>query len=206
MLMSAWMGWSKMYITAPVVDLFIYPPRLRKILLELKRAGDLRLEGLAFLHRQEMLILLINTFMTYLALYISETNYEAVIIYIAFIIIHLNGVYFIANKFIIPCSIGAIANGKITGIEYHVMPLSIWGWYVKHVFKGDDGNMYEDRTKNISKKDVGYVELSECDNIYVLYDRENMRKNVFYCPGVFSRCCASYSQYRKYGKLEVVRN
>lgn len=117
-----------------------------------------------------MATLLIVLYMTVSVSLVAESIYGPAFLNIFFLFLHYSNLNYIAKKIVIPCSVGVMAPGKITSVDYHSIPISVYGWVVGHEFIGPDKKTHTSVTKNISKKDVGYIDFQKGDAIHVLFD------------------------------------
>ena len=198
-------GQKSGYITAPILDLIIYTPRLRAIISDLKENNDFRPEGLRLLHRLQIGIFIFSLFFALpIFLFAEEYIYAPYVIIFVFIIANAQNSYVIINRFIVPYSIGAIVIGKIIDVAYDAIPIYTRGWDISYEFCIGENRLIKNRIANIGKKNMGQLRPSKVKSVYVFYSKGNPENNTIYVPGIFQKCCVSRARFKKYQHLGEV--
>jgi|GEM_PF-1930249 len=188
-------------ITAPILDLIIYTPRLRAIISDLKKNDDFRPEGLHLLHRQQIGFFIFALLLVVPIFLFAEYVYAPYAIILLFVLMIAYTTNVSINSYIIPISIGNLITGKMLSVEYDPIPVYKHGWIIRYEFWVGRKRRIENRIGNIEKKDMRPLSPKKGDDAYVFYNTDNPHNNMIYAPGFFQKCCVSRARFNKYQRL-----
>lgn len=187
---------ARPWVTFPVLDWFLYTPRLRRIIFDLKEKNDYRPDGLKYLYFQKSITFSVFVFMVCFVYALGASMYVVFFIALLFFLIFLDNGRHISNKYIIPYSIGSLVKGQIKHSEFHSVPIYVRGWIIRHEFVLTNIGAVQRKVLNVPRKEMGGVHPKKGDPVYIFYEAENPKNNIMYIKGYFNKCCVSESKYR----------
>lgn len=185
------------WVTFPVLDWFLYTPRLRAIISELKAKGDFRREGLRQLHKWQIWISVI--LFSYSSIFIIfdgiTINTCVIIVVSAYALYSITSATI--NKIIIPYSMGGMTFGVVTHMEFHRIWLGVRDWLVWYQFDCSDGNIETGKVISIRREDMRPINPEIGRMVIIFYDPMHLKYNSMFAPGLFDRACISCARHAK---------